>query len=1185
MQNIILCIGIFIMCCGLSSQTLLTHTYSISDGLASPTINGVSQDHSGRMWFATLQGLTYYDGVNWQNFTTRNGLPSPRYYHIMCDTKGNVYALSWDLSEGITHFDGQHWLWIEFKKDRFKLKPGLRIRITSGALCEAGDGTYIAVGTMSHGLFIYSVKDKRWSRCGEGDKQIRADVYKVTTDRYQHRFYMAASTGAAFVEPAKSYKWVELPIRLPSLPLYSIAVEQQTNRVSPDGTPAQPKLWLTGGQWIGTWDKSTFSLLYKGRIPGRERQGEYHQVIILPDGFGGLWVGGKNSLLNFSSTGDKRHFRFHSSLHALGTYSLFYDREYNLWVGSPNGLSKITGFCFENYSRGTGLYDDEVSAIMELGDDQLIFGHNGAFTFLKDDALTIRGIRDVDTNILTGARVLDMCRDKNGNAWAAVSRKGFVKITPARDFQWFIPANAAENSYSSVVVDREGTVWGAAGKKFFRFDGTRFVQVNYPGKFPSIRRLFVFKQRKNEIFIVSLSGVFSYNTKQNTLQVLGSKGKSGSNSYYSLFLDKEGHFLVGGYDGLFKLTGDRVSRYSLGTFEVKVPVYFIVEDPDGKLWIGLDNGVVSWDHLQARHYTMEDGLLGTETNRAAGYVDKQGRVWIGTELGVARYYKERDRIRNIPPLLDLVSIEINSRRFPINRPLVLDFKNNDLTFHFRGTSFLDETQITYKYKLVGFEDGWQSNSKPSLNYIRYTNLSPGTYTFYIQAFNRQGVQSRVVQSHEIVINRPFNRTWWFYLIVLASSVFLIALIINAISKNRYAIQLEEQVKLRTQQVKSTETEFRNIFNNAHDAILIFDPNTEFILDVNDRASDIYGFSRSELIGMSLEDLSIDLPRGKEKIVETLKHPMSFSFETSQYRKDRSVIHLEINAFKIDYKGKDAILSINRDITARRFNEKQLEKSLEEKDILLKEIHHRVKNNLQIISSLLDLQSDSLDDPNVLKIFQDSKNRIHSMALIHENLYQSGNLAQIDMQGYIHQLVDSFYSTYETLMGKVSFNINVENISLPMDSAIPIGLILTELLSNSLKHAFPGDRMGAISISLKPGPYGNLQLESADDGVGMAESTPAHTGSSLGLQLVTILARQLRGTVEQKHDNGTAFIITFPYDGGGHQIVHIHPGTPKPATPKPATQKSTTQKPAAQKPGNQTGNDSPEGMARQNREGD
>jgi PAS domain S-box-containing protein len=317
-----------------------------------------------------------------------------------------------------------------------------------------------------------------------------------------------------------------------------------------------------------------------------------------------------------------------------------------------------------------------------------------------------------------------------------------------------------------------------------------------------------------------------------------------------------------------------------------------------------------------------------------------------------------------------------------------------------------------------------------------------------------------------------------------------------------------------------------------------EPYKEIVYDVNDRACEIYGFSRREFIGMSLADISKDVERGKQRIkeIETLQKGDYLNFETVQYRKDGSEMFLEVNASVINYRGKLAILSINRDATQRKRAELQIKKSLKEKEILLKEIHHRVKNNLQVITSLLDLQADALGDSNIHKAIQDSKDRIHSMALVHENLYRFGDLARINGIEYIHKLIDYIFDVYGDLTVNITFNVQIEtpSLELDMDTAVPIGLILTELLSNALKHAFPHGKKGEIHIAVRPGIPGMLTMEVRDNGVGMPPDINVPESQSLGLQLVHLLTQQVKGTIEIKRNKGTTVTITFPYKVPGSQ---------------------------------------------------
>ena len=219
-----------------------------------------------------------------------------------------------------------------------------------------------------------------------------------------------------------------------------------------------------------------------------------------------------------------------------------------------------------------------------------------------------------------------------------------------------------------------------------------------------------------------------------------------------------------------------------------------------------------------------------------------------------------------------------------------------------------------------------------------------------------------------------------------------------------------------------------------------------------------------------------------------------------------------------------------DITEQKTAFSKLEASLKEKELLLREIHHRVKNNMQVISSLLSLQTDQIRDSQYAEIFNDTKNRVKTMSLVHEKLYMSKDLASIDFRDYIKDLAESLFSAYKTTARNITFNIEVEDVSLNVDTAIPCGLLINELLSNSLKHAFPGGRKGKINISLEKTLAEDktvYDLVVSDDGIGIPDGIDIRETSSLGLPLVNTLAeRQLRGTLELDRTKGTKFHIRF-----------------------------------------------------------
>ncbi|OEC87844.1 MULTISPECIES: sensor histidine kinase [Methanobacterium] len=245
---------------------------------------------------------------------------------------------------------------------------------------------------------------------------------------------------------------------------------------------------------------------------------------------------------------------------------------------------------------------------------------------------------------------------------------------------------------------------------------------------------------------------------------------------------------------------------------------------------------------------------------------------------------------------------------------------------------------------------------------------------------------------------------------------------------------------------------------------------------------------------------------------------------------------------------------SRNINYRKIAEEQIKTSLEEKEVLLKEIHHRVKNNMQIISSLLSLQSRYIKDENYLAVFKEGQNRVKSMAMIHEGLYKSDNLARINFEEYVHNLISGLFSSYGIDKDIIKTKINLDNILLDIDTAIPLGLILNELISNSLKHAFPHNIPNsknftftdhAVEINnlsnIQFAPSGGitseinillsqkedmLKLIVGDNGIGFPENVNFKNTESLGLQLVNTLVNQLNGEIKLEKENGTKFTLNL-----------------------------------------------------------
>ncbi|WP_135606435.1 PAS domain S-box protein [Methanococcoides sp. NM1] len=326
-------------------------------------------------------------------------------------------------------------------------------------------------------------------------------------------------------------------------------------------------------------------------------------------------------------------------------------------------------------------------------------------------------------------------------------------------------------------------------------------------------------------------------------------------------------------------------------------------------------------------------------------------------------------------------------------------------------------------------------------------------------------------------------------------------------------------------LKSSEEKYRVVFNGSLDGITIHERDNYRLLDINDRGCEMSGYSREEVLGRTAEDIK----GGKalyslEKIMWLIDSASENGFVSAEWKarkKNGELFWTEVMARSAMIGGKECIIITIQDLTERKNAEKAL---MEIEAMRKKEIHHRIKNNLQIICSLLDLCSMEFEDTSVVQAFMESRARVMSMSLIHEELYQSTDMESINFADYIQKLAAELISSY-SLDKDIELELNVEDIFLSMDTAIPLGIIINELVTNSLKHAFQG-MPGKISIDLKHGDENRFILIVTDNGIGFPEEIDYKNSTSLGLQLLKTLVDQIGGTIVMDRTSGTAFTIIF-----------------------------------------------------------
>ncbi len=359
-----------------------------------------------------------------------------------------------------------------------------------------------------------------------------------------------------------------------------------------------------------------------------------------------------------------------------------------------------------------------------------------------------------------------------------------------------------------------------------------------------------------------------------------------------------------------------------------------------------------------------------------------------------------------------------------------------------------------------------------------------------------------------------------YLVMSVTPILMVSTLVFFISRafNRSL----DLVQARSADLAASEKRFRTMFEQASDAILIVEPETLQILDANEEACRSLGYTHAEICTLFASDISPDLLAKRPDLADQI-----FQDTAIQRRQDGSSFPVSIRASLVELDGVKRVMLTSHDLTAQEEAYARLELSNAEKESLLREVHHRVDNNLQVITSMLRLQQSriqSMDD--VAQANRDMQNRVRSMYLVHRQLYRSPNLATVDMSVYLQKLTSEIGVTYRGSSQRVQFLYDMETVQLKLSTAIPVGLLVNEVVTNALKYAFPDDAAGIVSLRLTADDE-TIKLVVSDSGIGIADDILNNRNRTIGMVLLDQLADQIRATLTLKTSKaGTAYTLVF-----------------------------------------------------------
>ncbi len=504
------------------------------------------------------------------------------------------------------------------------------------------------------------------------------------------------------------------------------------------------------------------------------------------------------------------------------------------------------------------------------------------------------------------------------------------------------------------------------------------------------------------------------------------------------------------------------------------------------------------------------------------YIHKNGKtVFVDFRLNVLRDNagKPFQQIAQVADITDRVESEQKLKQTQARLTAVLNNLPNVAIYEYgEGVNFVSENIMD----ILGY---------PAAEFMKneslFSNLmiEEDIKTYDKKVINWKKAGARGVISNEIRVRNKNNDIIW-----LEDHMFEVTLE-NSISYfSGIMIDITAQKKTQLKMLE-TETKLTAILKNLPKVVVYQSGlDNDFI---SENITEMIGYTPAEVLVDKFFFVKIMHPDDMMLVKESItKWHLSddegiLNLEFRVEKKSGGTIWIEDHMFRVRVDEKDSYLSgILIDVTERKLTEQKITRSLKEKELLLKEIHHRVKNNLQVVSSLLRLQSGYVKDDNSLDILIDSQNRIRSMALVHQKLYQSKDFTEINFTEYIKQLSQHLFNVFRSKSNNIEIAINAVNVNLSIDLAVPCGLIINELLTNSLKYAFPEGKKGNINIDINCSKESKYEIIIRDDGIGFPKGINYKKTQSLGLQLVNTLVGQIDGTIDMENHLGTSFKINF-----------------------------------------------------------
>ncbi len=770
------------------AQTYQHRVYTEDDGLISNHVLEVTQAADGAMWFATIVGVSRYDGVHWQNFPSNATTPLPRDSYVqMCATPDSSVWLSgyYDGAFQVVYWKNQQWNTLALPSNVKNLKRELH----NLAVWQQNGETKLAVG--NHEVFVYSTVTQQWEEIvPEFEKNTEVSHFDFAFNA-DGELLAASHNGIRILQNGRWEPYAP-SVSYPTLPILHFAFSPTTSN----------RLYLLGADWLGYLEKEVFTLLWQRENTTSHQNKEYTNLVVKHEDE--IYFNVKSTLQKWVAQSEVTHVTFQHTLRTNWPTDILLDYEENIWVATKRGAVKLRAPMFNSFDAARGLFQKEVSAICQLQNGDILLGGNESFARFRSE-------NDIENFYITATengvnrRMLRCMQATDGIIYFASNYKGLGIWDGKSEVKWILPPLPNKRNPTSLikeVFEREGEIYSVGDQVIYHYNKSlntlEEVTSHRGSQFRKVQTL-----SDGKTYLIGDSIKLFENDTILPAYHLSSNYRE---AIYGI-AEWQGRLWVATLQGLQVVAGDSIVPAPIMGNTIENAVYALLVDSRNNFWVGTSSGIYLIEADGGfTHYDMHSGLIGNELNRNALIEDASGKIWIGTDKGVSIFDYATRQAPHPSPRLALTTIATNrGRTFSAAEATSLPSVENSLEFGFVSPSFINENLLNYRYRLLNYDTEWRYFPSNAYPFVRYTNLDAGNYQFEVQTHRDDEVWSASVISGNITIETPFFQSP-FFIIFIALLLTGIGYFVHLfIVRGRIRDILLKKVELKTQQLqKATE---------------------------------------------------------------------------------------------------------------------------------------------------------------------------------------------------------------------------------------------------------------------------------------------------------------------------------------------------------------------------------------------